>query len=291
MQEAGQNVRKYYQRRLPSNPNQDYYYILRNTPNNESIIVEYGFADSPGDDVNLLKNNWQELTEAVVKGLAEYLNVPYVPTDLENKYIVKSGDTLWSIAKKYGLSVDELKALNNLTSNSLSIGQVLKIKKDSETVSPDEDTYIVKSGDTLYGIARRFGLSVDELKRINNLSSNTLSIGQVLKVSLSNGEGENEGIQYYIVQPGDNLYKIATMYGLTVDELKAANNLTSNLLSIGQNLIIPSKALVSNEVYQVQPGDTLYSIARKFNTTVTAIQSLNNLTTSVLSIGQRLLIP
>ena len=143
----------------------------------------------------------------------------------------------------------------------------------------------------MYGIARRFGLSVDELKRINNLSSNTLSIGQVLKVSLSNSEGENEGIQYYIVQPGDNLYKIATMYGLTVDELKAANNLTSNLLSIGQNLIIPSKALVSNEVYQVQPGDTLYSIARKFNTTVTAIQSLNNLTTSVLSIGQKLLIP
>ncbi len=291
MQEAGQNVRKYYQRRLPSNPNQDYYYILRNTPNNESIIVEYGFADSPGDDVNLLKNNWQELTEAVVKGLAEYLNVPYVPTDMENKYIVKSGDTLWSIAKKYGLSVDELKALNNLTSNSLSIGQVLKIKKESEGVTPDEDTYIVKSGDTLYGIARRFGLSVDELKRINNLASNTLSIGQVLKVSLSNNEGENEGIQYYIVQPGDNLYKIATMYGLTVDELKAANNLTSNLLSIGQNLIIPSKALASNEVYQVQPGDTLYSIARKFNTTVTAIQSLNNLTTSVLSIGQRLLIP
>ena len=92
---AGQNVRKYYQRRLPSNPNLDYYYILRDTPNNESLIVEYGFADSNGDDVNQLKNNWQELAEAVVKSLATYIGVPYVPVESENTYIVKSGDKIF----------------------------------------------------------------------------------------------------------------------------------------------------------------------------------------------------
>ena len=70
---VGQNVRKYYQRRLPSNPSKDYYYVLRDTPNNESIIVEYGFADSVGDDVKQLKNNWKTLTEAVVK--ADWLNI------------------------------------------------------------------------------------------------------------------------------------------------------------------------------------------------------------------------
>lgn len=148
---AGQNVRKYYQRRLPSNPNQDYYYILRNTPNNESIIVEYGFADSTGDDVNQLKNNWEGLAEAVVKSLAEYIGVPYVPVSTENTYIVKSGDTLWSIARNNGLTVDELKRLNNLTSNALSIGQVLKLKSSSPTIpSTNDETYIVKSGDTIF---------------------------------------------------------------------------------------------------------------------------------------------
>ena len=78
---SGQNVRKYYQRRLPSNSSKDYYYMLRETPNNESIIVEYGFADSTGDDVNQIKNNWQELTEAVVRALADYIGVTYIPPE------------------------------------------------------------------------------------------------------------------------------------------------------------------------------------------------------------------
>lgn len=289
--QAGQNVRKYYQRRLPSNPNQDYYYILRDTPNNESIIVEYGFADSNGDDVNQLKNNWQNLAEAVVKSLSEYIGVPYTPASLENTYIVKSGDTLWSIARQNGLTVNELKNINNLSTNSLSIGQVLKLKEDTSTPSTNVDTYTVKKGDSLYSISKKFGLSVDELKHLNNLTSNTLSIGQVLKVKDSNSNDFVDN-QYYVVKSGDSLYKIANRYGTTVDELKRINNLTSNLLSIGQRLIIPTNITTpSYQTYTVKKGDTLYNIARNYNTTVTAIQSLNNLSTSALSVGQKLLIP
>ena len=99
---SGQNVRKYYQRRLPSDSSKDYYYMLRNTPNNETIIVEYGFADSTGDDVAQIKNNWQGLTEAVVKALAGYVGVPYTPPTggtgnipSGNTYIVKKGDTIF----------------------------------------------------------------------------------------------------------------------------------------------------------------------------------------------------
>lgn len=101
LSKAGQNVRKYYQRRLPSNPDLDYYYILRETPNNETIIVEYGFADSTGDDVSQLKNNWEDLAEAVVKSLATYIGVNYVPVTGASDYIVKSGDRVFMGNNEY----------------------------------------------------------------------------------------------------------------------------------------------------------------------------------------------
>ena len=286
---SGQNVRKYYQRRLPSDPSKDYYYILRDTPNNESLIIEYGFVDSTGDDVEQLKNDWEDLAEAVVRAVATYVGVPYSSgSSTTNSYVVKSGDTLWSIAKKYGVSVDELKEKNNLNSNALSINQVLLIPTVLEEV-PEEETgeyYTVVSGDTLYSIANKYGLTVDELKSLNHLSSNLLSIGQRLLVKPTTSTTE----ETYTVKKGDNLYQIALQFDTTVDALKTLNGLTSNLLSIGQVLKIPSSS--SNEiVYTVVAGDNLYQIARRFGTTVAAIMSRNNLTNNMLSIGQKLIIP
>ena len=99
---SGQNVRKYYQRRLPSDSSKDYYYLLRDTPNNETLIVEYGFADSTGDDVSILKNNWQNLAEAVVRALATYIGVPYEGGTIgEEFYTVKSGDTIFMGNNEY----------------------------------------------------------------------------------------------------------------------------------------------------------------------------------------------
>lgn len=278
-------MRKYYQRRLPSNPAKDYYYILRDTPNNESVIVEYGFADSTGDDVSQLKNNWEQLAEAVVKAIAEYIGVPYTPEDMEGYYRVQSGDTLWSIARRFNTTVDELKKANNLTTNSLSIGELLKIP-ESDTTTVESEVYIVKSGDTLYSIARKYNLSVDELKKLNNLTSNTLSIGQRLIVKSTPSMSENT----YVVVKGDSLYAIARKFNTTVDEIKKLNNLTSNTLSIGQVLKIPTES-TNKLTYTVKKGDTLYSIARTYNTTVDKIKSLNNLTSNTLSIGQTLILP
>ena len=288
---SGQNVRKYYQRRLPSNSSKDYYYILRETPNNESIIVEYGFADSTGDDVNQIKNNYKELAEAVVRALANYIGVAYTaPEGMEgNYYTVKVGDTLYGIARNYGVSVDELKAANNLTSNTLTIGQVLVIPEVEAPETPDENIYIVKSGDTLYSIANKYGMSVNELKSLNNLTSDVLSIGQELIVS----EGNAATLDTYTVKSGDTLYSIANKYGLTVNELKQLNNLTSDILSIGQVLNISNSVSSPNpsNTYAVKSGDSLYSIAKKYGITVDALKSANGKTSNLLSIGEILVIP
>ena len=282
---AGQNVRKYYQRRLPSNPAKDYYYIMRDTPNNETVIVEYGFADSTGDDISQLKNNWEKLAEAVTKAIVEYAGGKYVAPIDSNYYTVKSGDSLWSISRKFGITVDELKNANNLSSNLLSIGQNLIIPgKEAQAASGE---YVVKKGDTLYSIARKYNTSVDNLKSINNITTDSLAIGQIIKLPSTS----NVASDTYIVKKGDSLYSIARTYNTSVDKLKEINNLTSNALAIGQVLKLPSNNANENVVYTVKKGDSLYSIAREYETTVDAIKKLNNITSNTLSIGQKLLLP
>lgn len=282
---AGQNVRKYYQRRLPSNPAKDYYYIMRDTPNNETVIVEYGFADSTGDDISQLKNNWEKLAEAVTKAIVEYAGGEYVAPIDSNYYTVKSGDSLWSISRKFGITVDELKSANNLSSNLLSVGQNLIIPGKEAQATGDE--YVVKKGDTLYSIARKYNTSVDNLKSINNITTDSLAIGQIIKLPSTSSTASDT----YIVKKGDSLYSIARTYNTSVDKLKEINNLTSNALAIGQVLKLPSSNASEKVVYTVKKGDSLYSIAREYGTTVDAIKKLNNITSNTLSIGQKLLLP
>lgn len=206
-------------------------------------------------------------------------------------YTVKAGDTLYSIAKRFNMTVDEIKRLNNLTSNNLSIGQELLISSLPNTDLPDTENtyYTVKAGDTLYSIARRFNMTVDEIKRLNNLTSNTLSIGQQLLLSTNSNTNPTPNTTFYTVMAGDTLYSIATRFHTTVDTIKSINNLTSNTLSIGQILKIP---VTSNYIsYTVKPGDTLYSIARNYNVSVDTIMSINNLSSTILTIGETLKIP
>lgn len=275
---------------MPSDSSKDYYYMLRNTPNTEAIIVEYGFLDNTSD-ANRLKNNYKDYAEAVVRAVAEYKNLNYIPLTGSDYYIVKKGDTLWSIARDNNISVAELKAINNLTSNSLSIGDILKLSNETIETPSSGNTYTVKSGDTLYSIARKYNITVNELKTLNNLTSNTLSIGQILTIPTDDQDQTPPVIgNTYTVKSGDTLYSIARKYNVSVNDLKNANNLTSNTLSINQELVIPGNS-TNNETYIVKSGDTLYSIARKFNVSVNDIKSLNNLSTTLLSIGQTLLIP
>ena len=286
LEDAGQTVLKYYQLRNNSDTSKDDDYLIRNTANNLTIVIDYGYIGNTSD-ANFLKNNYEKLAEAVVKSIANYAGVSYSPANMEGYYIVKKGDSLWSIASKNNTTVDNIKKLNNLSSNNLSVGQVLKLSYDTEKEDIKESNiYTVKKGDSLWLIANKYGTTVDELKNANNLKSNTLSIGQTLIIP---EKKENTNKISYVVKKGDSLWLIANKYDTTVEKIKSTNNLKSNTLSIGQVLVIPSSS--EFVTYMVKKGDSLWLIANKYNTTVDNIKKLNNLSSNNLQINQKLILP
>lgn len=287
----GQTIRGAFQRRLPEDPSKDYYYIQRLTPNTTALLLEYGFIDN-ASDLRKLQSNLLNYVEAVVRAVVEYADVAYTPpggtttTPTESTYIVKSGDNLYSIARKYNTTVNALMSANNLTSTVLRVGQRLKIPS---TTSSDINIYTVQAGDSLYNIARRYNTTVDSLMDANGLTSTLLQIGQILKVP-SISESVEQNPNTYIVQKGDTLYKIASQYGVSVNEIKNTNNLSSDALQIGQVLIIPSSS-TTGQVYVVQSGDTLYKIANQFGVSIADLIQFNQLPTTVLQVGQEINIP
>lgn len=263
--------------------------MQRDTPNNETVTVEYGFIDSPKDDVDQIKNNYEKYAEAVVRAVLDYKNIPYKAPAGKGYYTVKKGDNLWDIAHKYGMTVSELKELNKLTSNTLKIGQTLKIAKNDEKAPDEYLIYKVKNGDNLWDLAKKYNTTIDTLKSINNLKSDKLTINQQLFIPKNDNEGVKSN-NIYTVKKGDTLYDIAEKYNVTINEIKEKNNLTSNILKIGQVLEIPSVS--TGEInYVVQKGDNLNSIANKYDVTVSDIKKLNNLSTNTIQIGQVLKIP
>ena len=207
-------------------------------------------------------------------------------------YTVKKGDTLWSIAQKYNLTPNDLIIYNNLPSTTLQINdQILIPNKKQDNEETSGNTYIVQKGDTLYSIATKYNTNVNSLKELNNLTSNTLSIGQELTIPDNNNNEENNQNNnlVYIVKNGDTLWNIAKKYNINVNDLKSVNNLDTNLLSIGQELIIPETT--DYKTYTVRSGDSLWKIANKYNISVDDLIQANNLTNDILSIGQVLIIP
>lgn len=286
LEDMGQPVLKYYQLRDSSDTSKDDDYLIRNTANNLTIVIDYGYIDNKSD-ANFLKNNYEKLGEAVVKAIANYAGINYTPLNMEGYYIVKNGDSLWSIASKNDTTVDNIKRLNNLTNNTLQIGQILKLNnEENEDNLKDKNIYTVKKGDSLWLIANKNGVSVDDIKNANNLTSNTLQIGQILIIP---GKKTSTKEITYVVKKGDSLWLIANKYDTTVEKIKSANNLINNTLQIGQILTIPSSTEFFT--YTVKKGDNLWLIAKNYNTTVDNIKKLNNLTNNTLQIGQKLILP
>lgn len=171
-------------------------------------------------------------------------------------YTVQLGDTLYSLARRFGTSVAELQSLNDLgTSTALFAGDVLNVPgsegagddEGEESEDGDEDgtggsttTYTVVTGDTLFSLAIRFNTTVSALQAANDLGSSTnIRIGQVLTLPGAD-DGTGGSTDTYIVEAGDTLFSIAVANGLTVQALQQANNITNpNLISVGQVLTIP----------------------------------------------------
>ena len=198
-------------------------------------------------------------------------NAGQTQTSGNGTYTVKAGDSLYRIAKNHNMSLQELKSLNNLSSDLIFAGQVLKVSGQVTTNQPSTNTntsqnsnqaqtsgngtYTVKAGDSLYRIAVNHNMSLQELKNLNNLSSNLIIPGQVLKVSgqaTSNQPSTNtsqnsnqtqaSGNGTYMVKAGDSLYRIAVNHNMSLQELKNLNNLSSNLIMPGQVLKVSGQA-------------------------------------------------
>ncbi len=168
------------------------------------------------------------------------------PGGSQTTYIVRAGDDLKSIAARYGTTWQILVAVNGIINpNLIYPGQRLIIAYSMPTVPSNPPptsggtTYVVQSGDTLQTIAARYGTTWQVIAAANNLSNpNQIQVG--MRLTIPSTPSTPAQPRYYTVQRGDTLYRIALNYGVTVQAIMTANNLSSaNLIYAGQRLLIP----------------------------------------------------
>lgn len=266
-----------------------------------------------------LKVNNQTTPTPVAPSPAPAETVTETPS-VGSTYKVQAGDSLWGISQKTKVSVANLKAWNQLQSDVIHPGQVLKLSNaqttEKETATPPKETtpttstrksVKVGAGDTLYRIATQAGISVSSLKTINQLKSDLIVPGQVLyletaavtevKPTTPAPVEQEKPVQQaqYTVQRGDTLYQIAQKTGASVSQLKAWNQITSDLIFVGQTLQLKQEAATpqvqkpkDSTTYQVQKGDTLYSIAKKHGVSLTDLMEWNNVNSALIHPGQSL---
>ena len=239
-------------------------------------------------------------------------------------YIVQSGDTLYSIARRSGVSLNTLLSINGLSQSSIIFpGQSLTVgQSDGRTVSAGympskttstSGTYTVQAGDTLYSIARRSGVSLNTLLSINGLSqSSVIHPGQTLSVSGSASQatatqvsyqsaGSTSGNGTYTVKAGDTLYRIAYNHGISLTTLLSINGLSeTSTIRPGQQLVVSGSAKATTSTtkattvsystgastHTVQAGDTLFRIAKNNGLTLSELRALNGLTSNTIRVGQ-----
>lgn len=226
----------------------------------------------------------------------------YVSAQSSTTHTIQKGETLFSIAQKYGVSVAQLKSWNRVDADDLSVGQSIVIRPgatDTSRAPEGMQTHTVEAGETLFSISKQYHVTIAELKSWNNLSSNNLRVGETLKVYPSASpdtpdqsitvDTETQQNAYYTVKNNDSLYKIARAHNMTVNELKRLNNLSSNTIRVGQELTVradarpPSVSSASTSSpqgqfisYRVESGNaTIADVAAKFQMDAEEVKALN----------------
>jgi LysM repeat protein len=251
----------------------------------------------PGDTLWALAKRYNTTTQDILQanGLTGSDLIPGATLKLPTNtavYIVQAGDTLASVAQRYKTSPEEILQANGLTGSDLMPGAMLRLPA-SATFIPQ--TYTVQTGDTLYDVAVAFGVSTDALIAINNLDGTTIKPGQVLNLQATASQTPPEPLTV-TVQPGDTLWALAANNETTIDALVSANNLSSaSTLRPGDTLVIPGRYAPTTMADQggtapqtvtVVKGDTLYDIASRYNTSVTALMAANNMSNTNIEVGQ-----
>ena len=242
-------------------------------------------------------------------------------------YLVQPGDTLYSIARRSGMSLSSLLTINGLSQSSVIYpGQSLTISQTNSRVATNSSytakplasgvstsgTYTVQAGDTLYSIARRSGMSLNTLLSINGLSqSSVIRPGQTLSVSGNASQatatqvsyqsaGSTSGNGTYTVKAGDTLYRIAYNHGISLTTLLSINGLSeTSTIRPGQQLAVSGSAKTTTttsaktvsystgaSTHTVQAGDTLFRIAKNNGLTLSELRALNGLTSNTIRVGQ-----
>ncbi len=225
------------------------------SPDIPSVLVETGFISNPTEEKLLFQRSHQDkLARAMTKAVVQYFedNPPegtlFANRGKKQQHKVARGESLSVIASKYGTSVDTLMQVNKLKSSSIAVGQVLTIPGGQRSpvqvpvlnnpVETETITHEVKSGDYLGKLAATYKVSVEAIKRENNLKSDTLRLGQKLKITVSL---KDKPLRKHKVARGEFLGKIASQYSVSVQSIRDANKLRSDQLAVGQVLIIPNK--------------------------------------------------
>lgn len=226
------------------------------SPDIPSVLVETGFISNPLEEKLLIQRSHQDkLARALATAIVQYFedNPPegtlFANRGKAQKHKVQRGESIGLIANQYGVSVDALKKANNLKSSTISVGQLLTIPASSapnpvpvpvmaNPVETETITHVVKTGDFLGKLATTYKVSVASIKKENNLKSDTLVLGQKLKITVSL---KDKPLRKHKVQRGEFLSKIADQYNVSVDSIRQANQLRSDQLLVGQQLIIPNK--------------------------------------------------
>ena len=216
------------------------------------------------------------------------LLVPALDESQIETYIVESNDSLFSISKRYNTVVSFLKSLNGIVDDrDLEVGQTILVPKIDET---EFKVYEVLTNDSLYSIARRFATTEETLMSLNGIANvRDLEVGQNILVPRI----DQTKYEVHVVELGDTLFNIARLYNTTVAQLRALNGIEGRLdLPVGRSIIAPKVDQSILERYIVQSGDSLYSIAKRFNVSLLALQALNQLADiRDIRVDQAILVP